>query len=113
MKVSTIFTAVTGIVIAVNAAPKPKPAPKKTTTPQRAAEIYTFTDSKCTAAVGGVRINAGSCYVVAQPSFAIVSVNEVVGDTANCTGEYIPLKPNESEHVLTIRSEQPYRPRLL
>ena len=111
MKIPTIFTVVAGIVVAVNAAPKS--APDKTTTSQQAAEIYIFTDPNCTAAVGGVHINAGGCYVISQPSFAVISMDKAVGDTANCTGNYIPLKPNGDEYMLTIRSEQPYGPRLL
>ena len=101
MKIPTILTTVAGIVVAANAIPQPKPAPGKTTTSQQAAEIYTFTDSECTAVVGGIHINAGGCYVISQSSFAIVSVDEA----ANCAGDYIPLKPNGSEQMLTIRSE--------
>lgn len=91
MKISTIFTVTAGVVVAVNAAPKAKPAPNKTTTSQQAAEIYIFTDSECTTAVGGVHINTGDCYVIAHPSFTIIKVDEAVSDMAeNCAGNNIP-----------------------
>jgi hypothetical protein len=114
MKIPTIFTVAAGIVVTVNASPKPKPAPDKMTTPQQAAEIYIYSDSECTVVVGGVHIKAGDCYVIAQPSFTIISVDEVVGDAGtNCAGDYILRKPNEGDQMLTIRSEQPYGLRLL
>jgi len=95
MKISTILTAVASVVVTVNATPKPQPALDKMTTIQQAAEIYIFTDSECTAVVGGVHINTGDCYVIAQPSFSTIKVNKVVGNTAeNCTGDYIPFKSN-------------------
>jgi hypothetical protein len=113
MKIFTIFTVLAGVVVTVNAVPKPNPAPDETTKAQQAAEIYIFTDSECIDVVGGIHINTGGCYVIAQPSFAIIKVNEVVGDMAkNCAGDYIPLKSNGGEHMLTICSEQSYGQRL-